>query len=135
MKRWIHASSNVSLGNAYEIRSEGNEWYIFRQGDNELIDGPFDSFQDATDAADELDKPKTRQLTDEEEKRMHEAYLKRFAQYAKSLTTFRTPEGYLATYSRNKLDRFVASFNKANPLAELKVKIGSNSDDIYAYVI
>ena len=137
MKRYIHSSRIISLGR-YELREENGDWYLFEQAEGELVDGPFDSEEEAREAASHLVKDHNPTITDEplpewvEEEDRYLKLLDRFDKYCKNVPGKFYVDGEMVVRNKKVLEQRVSAFNKSNG-TDLRVKyVGSDADgDFY----
>lgn len=137
MKRYVYSSHIISFGR-YELREENGEWYLFEQAGGELVDGPFDSEDEARGAALSLTKDHKPAVTDEplpEWVQEEDRYLKlldRFDKYCKNVPGKFYVDGEMVVRNDWILQQRVNSFNKSNG-TDLRVRyVGSDKDgDFY----
>lgn len=115
------------LDTLYEIVESGGQWYVTCIEDGDVLDGPFDSYDEAllsvvdTDEDDE-DEYESR-LAQQRAEKAHAKYVSRFNFYARKTLPGRfMRNGHVATRNYTALERFIESFNKKYPEAKLKLR-------------
>lgn len=130
------------IGSRYDITQDSGQWYVTEVETGDVVDGPFDSEDEALSyfSEDEIEYDENFNeedyMTEEELAAVqHEKYLSWFDSYAKRLPGKVNVDGYVGSRNFIALENFVEAFNKHHPEAQLDIETKVDSDGEIYFVV
>lgn len=103
------SASTITDYSEYSITEEDGQYYVVTSDSNDIVAGPFDSYEEALAEFEDDD-------TD-----IHSEYLEIFKKYCRNMPGRLNVNGNVGSRNKSAVERFVKAFMKTNPEAELEI--------------